>query len=88
MSNLSKFYLIRAFKEIMGCTPSHYVMNIRLEKAVELLLSTHLDITTICFEVGFGSLNTFEPAFKKRFEGCTISDFRKKSSGKVVERDR
>lgn len=77
VSNLSKFYLIRVFKEIVGSTPSHYVMNIRIERAVELLLSTKLDITTICFEVGFGSLNTFERVFKKKY-GCTISDFRKK----------
>ncbi|MFD2444847.1 AraC family transcriptional regulator [Bacillus sp. CGMCC 1.16607] len=76
-SNLSKFYLIRAFKEIIGCTPSQYIMNIRLEKAMDLLLSTRLDITTICYEVGFGSLNTFERVFKKRM-GCTISEFRRR----------
>lgn len=76
VSNVSKFYLIKLFKDIVGCTPSHFIMNIRLERAVQLLLSTPLDITTICYEVGFGSLNTFERVFKKRY-GCTISEFRK-----------
>jgi AraC-like DNA-binding protein len=76
VSNLSKFYLIRTFKDIVGCTPNNFVLNIRIEKALDLLLSSNLDITTICYEVGFGSLNTFERVFKKKF-GCTISDFRK-----------
>jgi AraC-like DNA-binding protein len=75
-SNLSKFYLIRIFKEVMGCTPSQYLLNIRLERAVEQLIFTDFDITRICFDVGFGSLNTFERVFKKRY-GKTISEFRK-----------
>lgn len=75
-SNLSKYYFIRAFKEAMGCTPSQYVTQIRLVRAMDLLTKTKLDITAICFEVGFGSLQTFERVFKKRY-GLTISDFRK-----------
>ncbi|NEY99440.1 hypothetical protein [Heyndrickxia shackletonii] len=31
-----------------------------------------MDITRICFEVGFGSLNKYERVFKKRW-GITIS---------------
>lgn len=76
VSNLSKFYLIRTFKDIVGCTPSNFLLNIRIEKALNLLLTSKLDITTICYEVGFGSLNTFERVFKKNF-GCTIFEFRK-----------
>jgi len=74
---ISKFYLIKLFKEVLGCTPSQYLLGIRLEHAKHLLLNTNLDITRICFEVGFGSLNTFERVFKKRW-GITISEFRKK----------
>lgn len=77
VSNLSKFYLIRTFKEVMGCTPAQYVSEKRLSQAVHLLLKTNFDITTICFEVGFGSLQTFERVFKRRF-GVTVSGFRKK----------
>lgn len=77
ISNVNKFYLIRLFKEILGCTPSQYILNKRIEFAIKLLKTTNLDITSICYEVGFGSLNTFERVFKKRF-GCTISAFRKK----------
>ncbi|MBS4172244.1 helix-turn-helix domain-containing protein [Bacillus sp. FJAT-49736] len=74
---LSKFYLIKLFKEALGCTPSQFLLRIRLEHAKDLLLKTNFDITRICFEVGFGSLSTFERVFKKRW-GMTISEFRKK----------
>jgi AraC-like DNA-binding protein len=77
-SNLSKFYLIRSFKEVMGFTPAQFISETRLKHALHLLLTTNLDITTICFEAGFGSLHTFERAFKRKF-GVTISDFRKKN---------
>ncbi|MBW8350839.1 AraC family transcriptional regulator [Bacillus sp. IITD106] len=76
--NLSKFYLIKIFKEVLGCTPSQYLLGIRLEHAKRLLLDTDWDITRICFDVGFGSLNTFERVFKRRW-GVTISEFRKKN---------
>jgi AraC-like DNA-binding protein len=77
-SSLSKFYLIRSFKEVMGCTPAQFVTETRLKQSIQLLINTNLEITSICFEVGFGSLHTFERSFKRRF-GVTISDFRKKN---------
>ncbi|WP_180954037.1 AraC family transcriptional regulator [Bacillus sp. M6-12] len=75
--NLSKFYMIKLFKDAIGCTPSQYILQIRLDFAVKLMLHTNLPITSICFDAGFASLNTFERVFKKRY-GNTISDFRKK----------
>ncbi|MFT4415475.1 helix-turn-helix transcriptional regulator [Fredinandcohnia humi] len=75
-SHMSKFYLIKLFKDIVGCTPSQYLLKIRVEHAVDLLLHTNWDITKICFDSGFGSLNTFERVFKKRY-GMTISEFRR-----------
>jgi AraC-like DNA-binding protein len=75
-SNMSKYYLIRTFKEVMGITPGQFIIQVRLEKAVELLKNTNIDITTAGFQVGFGSLSTFERTFRKRF-GMSVSDYRK-----------
>ncbi|MDR7071453.1 helix-turn-helix transcriptional regulator [Fictibacillus barbaricus] len=75
-TNMSKYYLIRTFKEVMGITPGQFIIQVRLEKAVELLKNTNTDITTAGFQVGFGSLSTFERTFRKRF-GMSISDYRK-----------
>jgi AraC-like DNA-binding protein len=76
VTGMSKFYLIRTFKEVIGCTPGQFITRIRLEKAIELLKTTKLDITTIAYQVGFGSLSTFERTFKKQF-GTTVSAYRK-----------
>ncbi|WP_062238903.1 helix-turn-helix domain-containing protein [Fictibacillus sp. FJAT-27399] len=75
-SRLSKNHFIRTFKEAAGCTPGQYVTKVRLERAIDLLRTTALDITTIGFAVGFGSLTAFERSFKKRY-GCSVSHYRK-----------
>jgi AraC-like DNA-binding protein len=75
-TNMSKYYLIRTFKEVMGCTPGQFITQVRLDKADELLRTTKLDITAIGFQVGFGSLSTFERSFKKRF-GMSVTVYRK-----------
>jgi AraC-like DNA-binding protein len=78
VSNISKFYLIRSFKEVTGFTPAQFLINVRLEKSLQLLQTTKWDITTIGFHAGFGSLSTFERSFKKRY-GISISEFQKKN---------
>lgn len=82
VSGISKYYLIRLFKESVGLTPSHYITDIRLQEAERLLRNTAFEVTDIAFEVGFGSLPTFERLFKKK-HGISATEFRKKSSGKL-----
>ncbi|WNB91154.1 AraC family transcriptional regulator [Bacillus sp. NEB1478] len=75
-TNMSKYYLIRTFKEVTGITPGQFITQVRLEKAIGLLRKTNIDITTVGFQVGFGSLSTFERTFRKRY-GMSISVYRK-----------
>lgn len=74
-SSMSKSYLIRLFQKHFGTTPAQYLTDIRLHKAAGLLKSSDRDITHICFEVGFGSVSTFDRSFKKKF-GVTPRDYR------------
>ncbi|MDE3840726.1 hypothetical protein C0966_15705 [Bacillus methanolicus] len=76
-SGISKYYFLRLFKEVTGFTPSQYITKVRLDHSLHLLKHTKKDITMIAYEVGFGSLGSFERAFKKRF-GINASEFRKK----------
>lgn len=76
LSGLSKYHLIRLFREQMGSTPSHYLSEVRLERAVWLLKETQRDVTSIAFEVGFGSLSAFERAFKRKY-GVSANLYRK-----------
>ncbi|GED68323.1 hypothetical protein BRE01_20250 [Brevibacillus reuszeri] len=72
---LSKYHLIRMFRAQLGQTPAQYLSDLRINKARQLLQKTNLDITSISFEVGFGSLGTFERVFKRR-TGHSPSHFR------------
>lgn len=76
LAGVSKFHLIRLFREHMGLTPAQYISDIRTQRADWLLRHTTMDITAIAYEVGFGSLSAFERAFKKK-QGISPHQYRK-----------
>lgn len=76
LSNVSKFYFLRLFKEKVGMTPSQYVTDIRLEHAVQCLRNGWINITDVALDSGFGSLISFERAFKKKYQ-MTPRDYQK-----------
>src|SRR6187397_1633153 len=63
---LSEFHFNRVFHEITGLPPAKFISAMRLDEAKRLLLNTHLNITDICFEVGYNSLSTFTRRFTQR----------------------
>lgn len=65
----------RAFKEQMGVSPNKYHMNLRLDKARDLLESTSLRINEIAAATGFDSLFYFSKVFKKK-TGCSPRAYR------------
>lgn len=71
----SPYHFTRIFKERMGLSPLYYVSSLRLQKAKDLLLHTHLSIRDIGLEIGQQSLGTFTTRFTERV-GVTPSEFR------------
>ena len=65
---LSAPYISRKFKEETGTALSEYIMQIKLEKAKNLLLSTDMSLSDIAYMLGFSSQNYFHKVFKKRFQ--------------------
>lgn len=57
-------YLSRLFKQVYGCNISEYVMNMRMERAKELLISTTDKINEISVKVGYLSAHSFTRTFK------------------------
>ena len=64
-AGLSPFHLHRSFREAFGETPHAWHTRVRLDEARRLLLSTDLDVTDVCFEVGFKSLGSFSALFAR-----------------------
>lgn len=56
----------KTFKQLTGQSPHQYLLNLRLEKAKELLASTHLTVNEIAFQTGFDSVFYFSKLFKKK----------------------
>jgi AraC-like DNA-binding protein len=62
----SRYHFIRLFKRAFHQTPHQYLTEKRIERAKELLASSRLSVTDVCFEVGFQSLGSFSTLFHKR----------------------
>jgi AraC family transcriptional regulator len=60
---LSPHHFNRIFRQITGITPGHFLCAIRLKAALQLLLTTQLSVTDVCFAVGYNSLGTFTTRF-------------------------
>lgn len=60
---LSPFHFNRIFHDVTGLPPSQFLYAMRLQEAKRLLLTTKMNVTDICFEVGYNSLGTFTRRF-------------------------
>ena len=73
--NISKYYFIKIFKEIMGQTPYDYLISTRISESKKLLSYANANIGEIAGQVGFADVNNFIKTFKK-FTGTTPLKFR------------
>lgn len=64
------------FRRAMGQTPQSYLIQCRVQAAIALLRTSELSVTDLAFECGFGSLSSFNRAFRTH-TGRKPSAFRK-----------
>ncbi|MEG0094120.1 MAG: helix-turn-helix domain-containing protein [Erysipelotrichaceae bacterium] len=63
---VNKFYLSHTFKKYIGISPINYMIECRIEKAKDLLITTEYSIEQISSFVGFSSQSYFSQIFKKK----------------------
>jgi AraC-like DNA-binding protein len=56
----------KAFKEVIGTSPGQYHLNLKIEKACQLLRETPLSVSEIAYKTGFESEFYFSRIFKKK----------------------
>ena len=69
-ANYSPVYFHKLFKISTEKTLREYVEDERINKAIQLLLSTEMTLTQIAYQCGFSSQSYFNYAFRKKME-CT-----------------
>jgi AraC-like DNA-binding protein len=67
----------KMFKQATGHSPNQYHINLRLDKAKELLSTTNLNVTEVAYQLGFDSVFYFSRLFKKK-NGVSPKSFREK----------
>lgn len=67
LSARSQEHLCRSMKRFYGISPQKYILELRLDEALRLLLNTEKEIGTIAWETGFQNLSYFRRCFRKRF---------------------
>lgn len=65
ITNFSPFHFARLFRSLIGIPPGEFLTALRYDRAKQLLLTSDLSVTDICFEVGYDSLGTFSTRFKQ-----------------------
>jgi len=65
--HLSHYQLYRKLRALTGKTLSQFIRSVRLQKALELIKHSDLNISEIAYEVGFNDPNYFTRVFKQEF---------------------
>ncbi len=80
---ISTRQLERLFRKYLNTSPKVYYMELRLEKARNLLLQTNMSITEICVACGFNSTSHFSKCYRHQF-GLSPSFENAASSSKAI----
>ncbi|MGC4231930.1 MAG: ATP-binding protein, partial [Niabella sp.] len=64
---LSRVHLFRKLKALTGSSPSQYIRNFKLNKALQIIEQEDLRISELAYRVGFQDPNYFLKCFKEKF---------------------
>ncbi len=74
---MGRMQLHRRLKPLVNQSPAHYIRDVRLKKAKEMIEKEDLSIGEICFQVGFQSQSHFTRAFIEKY-GVRPTAYRRK----------
>lgn len=79
---VSPSYFSHMFKNETGVNYKTYLTDIRLERAMELLLKSDYRLYEICEKVGYRSVRTFVDAFKQKYSMSPLNYKKEIAAGK------
>lgn len=72
---ISAVYLSALYREVTGKTYSEYLLSVRMQKAVDLLLNPNISTAKVALLTGFCDESYFRKRFKNYF-GITVKEYR------------
>jgi AraC family transcriptional regulator len=63
IAHLSLYHFNRIFKRQTGVPPLQFLYALRLESAKQMIISTQMSITDVCYAVGYNSIGSFTKRF-------------------------
>lgn len=83
LAGLSPYHFIRVFKKHFNKTPYDYLLDLKVEKAKQMLAKENINITEVCFSCGFNNSSHFSAVFKRR-TGLSPSQYRHIINGRPI----
>ncbi|WP_044211373.1 two-component regulator propeller domain-containing protein [Flammeovirga sp. OC4] len=74
---VSRTMLFTKIKKWTGLTPNEFILSMRMKRATQLIEQNKINISQICYKVGFKDPKYFSKSFKK-YHGCTPTAYSKK----------
>jgi AraC-like DNA-binding protein len=71
--SMSYSWFRRIFKQYTGFSPHQYLLELKIQKAKELLTNTHLSVKEIAYRVGFDNLEHFCSVFKMKTQATPVA---------------
>jgi transcriptional regulator, AraC family len=70
----SPWYARKLFEKLLGMTPAVYIRRLKLSRSALRLRDENCQIIDIAMEMGFGSVDGYQRAFRREF-GCNPKEF-------------
>ena len=74
VSRFSPWHAHRLFRQYTGLTPAEYIRRLRLSRSALRLKQGGCRVTDAAYELGFGSVDGYQRAFRKTF-GCNPGEY-------------
>jgi transcriptional regulator GlxA family with amidase domain len=75
IAGVSSQYLVKCFTQEIGLSPHQYLLQVRINRAKDLLTHSDVSITELALELGFSSSQYFANVYK-RYTGQTAQEYR------------
>jgi AraC family transcriptional regulator len=76
-ASLSPYYFTRQFTAMVGMPPYRYLINLRIQRAAQMLRESDLTVTQILHRVGFHSPSHFTTTFRRHM-GMSPTAYRRR----------